>query len=65
MISFDRGRNLDWYDRDPEEFDEMYYDGTWEDCYPDLTNLDDIEEAYIEELDDDEKDLLREDGDSD
>lgn len=65
MLSFDRGRNLDWYDTDPEEFDDMYYDGTWETCYPDLINLDDIEEAYIEELDDDEKDLFRQDRERD
>jgi hypothetical protein len=50
-MTLDRGKNLDWYDDDPEELDEMFWDGTWEDCYPELVNLDDIEEAYAEEND--------------
>lgn len=36
--------NLDVYDEDPEELDEMFWEGLWDEVYDDLLWIDDEEE---------------------
>lgn len=39
-----RKPNLDRYDDDPEELDEMYWDGEWEDVYDDMLLDEELDE---------------------